>query len=54
MLKLHPLLLRIALFWKKVKYAYQESPYTESTASPRSQKVERKKQLGIFKNINFK
>jgi hypothetical protein len=27
-----------------VKYAYQESPHSENTASPRSEKVERKRE----------
>jgi hypothetical protein len=45
------------LFWKqinkKVKYAYQESPHSENTASPRSEKEEEKRAC-VYKNINFK
>jgi hypothetical protein len=41
--------------YKKVKYAYQESPHPENTATPRSQQVEMKKSRAwVYKNINFK
>jgi hypothetical protein len=34
---------------KKVKYAYQESPNSENTASPSSQTVERKREHGFIR-----
>jgi hypothetical protein len=37
---------------KNVKYAYQESPHSENTASPRSEKEG--KRACVYKNINFK
>jgi hypothetical protein len=36
----------------KVKYAYQESPQSEKTASPRSQTVERKR-VALFSSLLF-
>jgi hypothetical protein len=36
-------------FCKKVKYAYQESPHSENTASPRSLEVERKREHGFIR-----
>lgn len=40
-------------FAKKMKYAYQEWPHPAYTASPHSQKVERKREHGII-IISFK
>jgi hypothetical protein len=40
---------------KKIKYAYQELPYPENTAFPRSQKVERKREhMFIRRSISNK
>jgi hypothetical protein len=37
-----------------VKYAYQESPHSENTASPRSAKRREGKRASVYNNINFK
>ncbi len=39
---------------KKVKYAYQELPHSENTASPRSEKRREGKRACVYQNINFK
>jgi hypothetical protein len=38
------LLCQTGYHYKKVKYAYQELPHSENTASPRSEKEERERE----------